>query len=494
MTDEIALPAAGHADQRLGLKLAMTAGLAALADVLFYGQRLGLSVALFAVALIGGTHATNRMPSDRRRIVQAGLILVAGIIPVVEELNTLSFLLLALAMLIVTALLTRPEAIGLWTPLSALRQLLLIGPIRFVPEAAGAWRGPSFTRGLVVWFVPLAFGSLFVLLFASANPVIEEWLDAIKPGATASQINWQRALFWVAALSLVWPFISVRWRNRKARPDAPKLTVPEPDAIPSEFDILFSLPTILRSLILFNLLFAVESVLDIVYLWAGAALPGGISYAAYAHRGAYPLVITALLAAGFVLIAIRPGATTAGPKLVCALLYLWIGQNVMLVLSSILRLKLYMDIYLLTYWRLAALIWMGLVAAGLVLIVIRVARNHSHLWLIRMNLLAALATLYVCSLTNFDAIIADYNVAHSWEAGGRGATIDDPYLVSLGPQTLPALQKTIMLRKTDYLLVASCDRLREAQGRDIASWRSWGFRSHRLQRYLDTHPVCSASG
>ena len=46
--------------------------------------------------------------------------------------------------------------------------------------------------------------------------------------------------------------------------------------------------------------------LDLAYLWGGLALPDGMSHAEYAHRGAYPLVVTALLAAGFVLIAMRP--------------------------------------------------------------------------------------------------------------------------------------------------------------------------------------------
>lgn len=117
------------------------------------------------------------------------------------------------------------------------------------------------------------------------------------------------------------------------------------------------------------------------------------------------------------LIAIQPGDSTQS-KLLRPLVYLWIGQNVMLVLSSMLRLKLYVEIYLLTYWRVTAGIWMGLVAIGLVLIVIRIAQNRSHRWLIRMNLIALLATLYVCSLIDFDAMIASYNVAHSRAAGG----------------------------------------------------------------------------
>ena len=54
----------------------------------------------------------------------------------------------------------------------------------------------------------------------------------------------------------------------------------------------------------------------------------------------------------------------------------------MLVISSILRLDLYVGIYALTYWRVAAFIWMGLVAVGLVLIIARIALGKSNKWLL----------------------------------------------------------------------------------------------------------------
>ena len=84
--------------------------------------------------------------------------------------------------------------------------------------------------------------------------------------------------------------------------------VPVPPPLPPLVSAEFLNPsTILRSLILFNLLFAAQSILDGIYLWGHVALPDNLTYAAYAHRGAYPLIATALLAAAFVLVAMRPG-------------------------------------------------------------------------------------------------------------------------------------------------------------------------------------------
>jgi hypothetical protein len=169
-----------------------------------------------------------------------------------------------------------------------------------------------------------------------------------------------------------------------------------------------------------------------------------------------------------------------------------VAQNVLLVASSILRLDLYVQIYLLTYRRVAAFIWMLLVALGLLLIVARIVLRRSDAWLIHANLIALTATIYVCSLVNFAAMIADYNVSHSHEVSGKGVWIDTNYLVQLGPQALPAIDKAILLPLTDRNLVSRRDSLVEEQRKDMASWRSLGFRSWRLQRLIDDRQKSSA--
>ena len=262
-------------------------------------------------------------------------------------------------------------------------------------------------------------------------------------------------------------------------------TAPQAPATPSDSVDFFGTATILRSLILFNLLFAIQTVLDVIYLWGNATLPADISYAAYAHRGAYPLILTALLAAGFVLAAMNPGGSAARSKVIRPLVYLWVAQNVLLVASSILRLDFYVQIYLLTWWRVAAFIWMMLVAFGLLLIVARIALNCPNDWLVRANLITLTATLYICSLVNFAAVIADYNVSHSREVSGKGIQVDMNYLIHLGPQALPAIDRAIHLRGADPDLVSRRNCLVEQQRQDVASWRAWGLRSWRLQRTLD---------
>lgn len=120
-------------------------------------------------------------------------------------------------------------------------------------------------------------------------------------------------------------------------------------------------------------------------------------------------------------------------------------------------------------------------------ICLRIVLNRSNGWLIRANLIVLTATLYVCALVDLTPAIADYNVSHSREASGKGVWLDANYLAQLGPQALPAIDRAIALgRYTPYLdLRAVRYRLLEQQQKDTASWRTWGFRSWRLQRTLD---------
>ena len=468
--------------------------LAALADWLFYGHGIGISAAIFAVALACGSLLVNLATLDRTRMLPAAALLLLAIAPAIEEFNvaSLAFIVLALGTgLMMTTNRNRPD---LGEQAAALCDLFLVGPFRFFRDAAAGFNLPGLKAGFVVWIVPIVLGGIFVFLLASANPLLEKWLDLLNPANTAPYVSVGRVLFWTAAVSITWPFIQVRWNGKREVPASLVDAVALTRGMPSTQTNFFGVATILRSLILFNLLFAVQTILDLVYLWGNANLPADISYASYAHRGAYPLIVTALLAAAFVLAAMRPGEPAEHSRVIRPLVYLWVAQNVLLVLSSILRLDLYVQTYLLTWWRIAAFIWMVLVALGLLLIIARIALNRSNDWLIRANLITLTATLYVCSLVNFAAIIADYNVSHSREANGKGVWIDINYLFALGPQALPAIDRALALRSFDPALVSRRGCLVEQQAKQMASWRSWGFRSWRLQRALGAQPKSMSAG
>jgi hypothetical protein len=74
-------------DNAFPVKPVVALALAALADWLFYGQRIGISVVLFAIALTCSSLLTNFARLDRRRFTLAGILVLASVVPAVEEFN-----------------------------------------------------------------------------------------------------------------------------------------------------------------------------------------------------------------------------------------------------------------------------------------------------------------------------------------------------------------------------------------------------------------------
>jgi hypothetical protein len=484
-TSSIALPRPLSIVRSLPVKLCLIALLIILADWLFFGRPIGVSVALFVTALAGAVLVANPMLGTRREILIATGVLFAALLPVVESLGVSSILFAAAGLAYFALAVTAQMSKGLRAKCMAALTLLVAAPYQIFADAIRAYdakepasSASSRIDALVVWFAVV-----FLVLFASANPIIELWFLAIDPRSWLARLDFTRVLFWCFAFAITWPFVWMRARRScEVKVELPPLEAPEHAA----HRRLFGEAAILRSLVLFNLLFAVQTCLDIAYLWRGVSLPHGMTYASYAHRGAYPLVITALLAAAFVIAAMRPGSTTERMPLMRALVFLWIAQNVLLVISSMLRLDLYVQIYSLTYLRTAAFIWMLLVAAGLVLIITRILLGRSNAWLVSANLTVLILTLYICSFVNFAYVIASYNVAHSWERTGEGSLLDLSYIASLGPQAIPAMDRYVAQGGTipPKLLPATRNQLAAAQEQRMQDWRAWTFRDWRLDRYL----------
>ena len=473
--------------------------LVALADFLFYGQPVGITVLIFAIVLAATVVAMHPAALNDGRVWLKPAALFAALLPLVESVSPLSILVGVAALAIFALSLAGRLRAGVARIARQLCLFLLAAPFRFVRDFF-RWRKAARELGLrrirlaaiAVWIMPLTLGVVFLALFGAANPIIEHWLSLIDLYALLDHIEIARLIFWLIALAGVWAFLRPRLprfvsRIRRVLPAAPAAR----PAKTSTEDIVFGKAAILRALIVFNALFAVQSGLDATYLWGGVALPDGLSYAAYAHRGAYPLVATALLAAGFVLVALRAGSETSRDPLIRRLVYLWVAQNIVLVISSMLRLDLYVGVYALTYLRVAAFIWMGLVALGLALIIARIELTKSGEWLLSANLVTLSATLYACCFVNFAALIANFNVDHSLEMTGKGVPLDAWYVRSLGPDALPALGRYFERQKKtfpDRAIGDGPDAMTEFHYRtEQKNWRAWSFRDWRLLRTLDKH-------
>jgi hypothetical protein len=469
--------------------IAAALALVASADVLLWQHRPGISLFIFYAAIAAGILIARGARPLTRPVGIGIAIALLGALPLIEAASILGLLSATFGVGIL-ALASRRELPSQLVDLPlVLVRYGIVAPVQLALDAIGfsirvaegGW-GSALARGVFVWVIPVVLALIFVGLFAAANPLIEAALNAISIRQMTDLLDPARMIFWAFVAAFVWPLLAprlLRWQP----------AVVQGPQLPKTESLLFGRSAILRALLLFNGLFAVQTALDLTYLWGGVELPQGMTYADYAHRGAYPLIVTALLAAGFVLAAMRPNGAAEQSPLIRNLVYFFVAQNVLLVISSILRLELYVEIYSLTELRVAAGIWMALVAIGLVLILVRIAARKSGKWLIAANLASLGLTLYVCAYIDFSAVIARYNVEHSQELTGEGTKLDVGYLRSLGPTVLPALDAYLAAipDKSDVTAVEARLARAEIAGkfqRQSSDWRSWTFRGWRLERYL----------
>ena len=159
----------------LPFKLAITIALAALADWLFYAQRVGISMALFAIVLFASSWLCNQIGFNRRRRPMATGVLIAGLLPVVEDLNPLSLLFVVAGLGFAVSILSNPEPKRLFLDrFGAFRDLFLIGPFRLPLDIVRMFELRDLSTGIAMRLDPIIFGLLVLALFMSAHSLIDK--------------------------------------------------------------------------------------------------------------------------------------------------------------------------------------------------------------------------------------------------------------------------------------------------------------------------------
>lgn len=454
----------------------------ALADWLFWGYAPGISVALFSWALFGAAVLLNR--PDISQIKPALLFLLLTSLPMIEHYQALSLGFQLIGLIAAVAWVHQPSktriaelpraALQLLRalPLSGLRAFLKVlfpkplsnGPKDPQTEIAAP---SSLSRHFRNWSFPLGGALVLITLLLQANPLLEQsLLDVLNFDLDLAHLL-RRTLFWSGTALMIWPFLV----PVQVKP-TPKAASQKPSA-GRRLSFGLNAGSVLRALVVFNLILGVQSVMDLSILFGGATLPEDMTLATYAHRGAYPLLVTAMLAGGFALAARPYLSSHASLK---PLMMLWLSQNALLGISSVLRLDLYVASFGLTYLRLYAMIWIGLVVLGLLLTAWQILKARSNRWLLLRCTGLGLGTLYLCAFVNFASVIAAQNL--------RMNSMQSPdwyYLCDLGPNAASGI-RTAQGADADLEFppgFADC----WLGAADPGNWREWGFRSWRVSSY-----------
>jgi hypothetical protein len=479
-------------------KVAAALVLVGIGDRLFWAHDLGCNVGLFGLAWVVGALVCNPMARRDRR----------------------AWLLLALATALAVAQVERSTVLGwclFWCALTAAVLIPRAGPVgdvwgwmrRLGFNAARAMLNPMLDAPLLgkllkrrqirprrfaaVLVAPVLGGLVFLGLFAAANPVIANLFEAMRAPAVERGLGF-RVVLALLVMVTVWGGLRPQARRHRIRPKQQKV-VPVEAAKPH---VLLAPNAVTLSLVVFNAVFALQNGLDLAFLWTGARLPDAFTLAEYAHRGAFPLMVAAVLAGVFVLVALSPRAEPSARTRNRVLVLVWIAQTLFLVASSMHRMQIYVDSYSLTRLRIMVVVSMGLVGVGLVLILWRMFRGKSAAWLLNANAATLGLALLTGVLVDPGALAADWNVAHAREVGGAGVNLDVCYLADLGPSALVAMTRfeegsaPALLR--ERMRWQRRDTILTLQSR-LNQWQAWTWRdARRLSSALRLDPVITPPG
>ncbi|WP_443946546.1 DUF4173 domain-containing protein [Pedobacter sp. AW1-32] len=245
-----------------------------------------------------------------------------------------------------------------------------------------------------------------------------------------------------------------------------------------------------------NFLLLGLNLIDITTLWFGYKPTGNFS--ADLHKGTESLIFSIVLAMMIILYFFRGNLNFYYKrKPLQYLAYLWIIQNLILIVSVLLRDSFYIEFYGLTHKRIGVLVFAILCIIGLGTVYFKVAKQKTLFYLLKLNGSIWFVLLLGFSTINWDIFITRYNLAYS-----NQISLDVDYLLSLSDKTLPLLDKNrakihtknfninshevVATPFSDAIYLRQLDqRIKFLKERyENVSWLSWNWPDYKAAEYF----------
>lgn len=190
------------------------------------------------------------------------------------------------------------------------------------------------------------------------------------------------------------------------------------------------------SLVLLNILLLCINCIDVIYVWFGFEYNTDMNLSQYVHEGTGMLIFSIVLAMVLVLFFFRGNLNFYKKNRHLRYgAYAWLIQNMVLVVSVLIRDYYYITHMGLAYKRIGVLFFLLLVLIGLITVFMKIQQVKTTYYLLRINAWFAIGILIFSACVHWDEMIADYNLARK-----NVIPLDIKFLLSLSDKTLPVLE------------------------------------------------------
>lgn len=415
----------------------------ALYSWLFYHQSPGLNMLLFSVALIIMLLIRNKsLVKDTAWYVAASGSIVSGVCVMLYG-TWLSFAANLVSLSLLSALsISRGSSVIMAGIYSVYSYLSSIGfmIVDFIERRSQKNNpvGNKFWIKLVIGVGIFIVIIVFFILYRQSNPLFKDLTDKIN----LDFISWPWVRFTFLGFLVLYGFFYSRNFPGVYRWD---INIPQnlnKEKSLENGNMLFGKKVNEKGervsgvvlLALLNVMLLVVNVLDIIYLWVTKQLPEGMTLSDYLHQGTTTLIISIIFAILIILFYFRGYINFSEKnKNIKWLAFMWLLQNVFVLISTGYRNLLYVSEYNLTYKRLGIYIWLTLTLIGLITTIYKLYGKKTNLYLIKANGWAFFIFFVLFACFNWDSVITKFNIQNS-------KSIDKNYLVELNsPTNLPDL-------------------------------------------------------
>jgi len=273
----------------------------------------------------------------------------------------------------------------------------------------------SLFKKLMLLLFPLFVVFVFFVLYRGSNPLFLKITEDIN----LDWLSFPLVKFFLSALLMMYAFFvqniikPINNIDEKLKDDIEfvdeekhkKSFIHKFLSLDSEIFIATSL------LLMLNLLIAFLNAIDINYLWLKVDLPQGLVFSDYLHSGTFTLIVSIVLAISVIVFFFRGlfNFSEKG-KWIKILGYAWIFQNIIMIVSAMLRNQLYIADYGMTHKRIGVYIFLLLSVIGLLISIAKIALKQNTIFLIRKSTWAFYVVLLIATAFNWDMIITRHNI------------------------------------------------------------------------------------
>ena len=417
---------------------------AALFNIIFWNELLGVNVLLFTLFIVSGLWYIERERFLERPVAITAAMTVLLSFLVIWHNSLIVKVIYSINFAVMVGLIQQREIrfLGSALVLYAANWLtsiyMLLKELKKLPILRG---GQKVGQGLKLAVLPSVILPVFYMIYYFANPKfaivsnqfwgkIIEWLSF--------DWNFLRILFFIVGLKNVGAiFLKSQWIDVAKYEQNKTDTLIEENYEDRPFTLwYFTESNALRSAIMLmislNLLLFLNNMLDFNYVWLGGAeVKTAVELKQYVHEGTYILIVGIILAIAVLMLLYKGSLnfvknTPEMLKILRGLGLAWLAQNAVLAISVGMRNWQYIDHYGLAYKRMGVFIFLALVLYGLWLMYLKINEKRTLFFFISRGAWAIYAVMVAACFINWDVFITKYNLT----ATTKTQSVDVPFLLN----------------------------------------------------------------